>query len=924
MRFFIVILFCLATLKVTAQNNYTAIGTVTDKLNSPLINATVVLLNPSDSTLVKFGITNQEGKFKIPQIKAGDYLVQTAFLSYKTLYQPLKVEGGQALIDLGTLVLEEKTETLNEVVIKGESIPIQIKKDTIEYNASSFKTQQNAVVEELLKQLPGVEVEEDGTIKAQGEEVNKVLVDGKEFFGDDPKIATKNLPADAIDKVQVFDKKSDQAVFTGIEDGQRDKTINLALKEDHKNGIFGNIMAGYGTDNLYDSKANLNRFNKKSQLSLIGSFNNINKQSFSIGDYLNMSGGIAGLMSGGGGRIELNIQGPEAGPLTTDYGSGFITSGSLGINGSVDFSEKISLTSSYFFNNIKNELKQLTERKYFLPDEDFYFENNNLERLTKNSNHRLNLNLNYNIDSTQKLKVRTSVGYNNSSSNGTSRNEILNNVRESVNSSDRINSLSGNNINARTNLTYMKRLNKPGRNLSLRLNGSLNERDYQLRLNAINRFSQGEIDPLIQEIIQRQAQVEDQFNYDARITFTEHLGKKHYLSLFAEQSDYNNNLNQEVYDLIPLEQLNEDLSNQYKRNYIYQKAGLSIKRNRKKSTFSIGGKFQYSSLNGTLNNREDKIEENFSNFLPNLFWNYDFSHTKHLSIQYNTDINAPSLEQLQPIVNNTDPIRVYIGNPNLRPEYRHNANLSFNTFSQFSGISLFANIRGSVVENKITNSRTIDDQFREVTRPINTKNGQEVTGNISFGAPLKFINSRVRISTGGALFRQNVFVNNIENISSNLTNSVKLKFDNKNKEKFDLSVGLEFRRNEIKYSLQQELNQIFHNQVYFIKTGYFPHKKLGLRQSLRYRIYEGDNLGSNQEIPIWNASISYFANDGRLEFKMSAVDLLNKNLGISQRGMGNFIEYRQANTLGRYFLFSITYALKKFGHKQNAISIERF
>ena len=275
--------------KLSAQQS-TISGVLADSLSEPLINGTIVLLHPQDSVMEYFAISDLKGNFKINAISKGNYILQASYVGYQSFYTNIEVDGSDR--NIGVIVLEPEALYLDGATVTADRIPIQIKKDTIEYDAESFRTQPNDVVEDLLKKLPGVEVEKDGTIRAQGQEVEGITVDGKEFFGTDPKIASQNLPADAIDKVQVFDRKSDVAEFTGVDDGQRNKSINLKLKDDKKKGVFGNVTAGYGTDDRYQGKATINRFNKKSQLSFLGRANNINEQGFSFEDYINFSGGL--------------------------------------------------------------------------------------------------------------------------------------------------------------------------------------------------------------------------------------------------------------------------------------------------------------------------------------------------------------------------------------------------------------------------------------------------------------------------------------------------------------------------------------------------------------------------------------------------------------------------------------------------------
>ena len=344
-------LLCFSTTFVYAQTTKATIsGIVSDTSNTPLLGATVVVLQAKDSVLKSFALSDKEGNFAIKRVAAGEYILQITFIGYQKVSQPFSIKPDQSAWDAGTFILQPEILTADEVSIEADRTPILMKGDTIQYNADAFKTQPNAVVEDLLKKLPGVEVERDGTVKAQGETVQKVLVDGKEFFGDDPKMATKNLPADAVDNVQVFDKKSEMAEFTGVDDGNEQKTINLELKEDKKQGVFGNVTAGYGTDNRYESRLNLNRFNDKLQFSAIGMANNTNRQGFSIGDYINLMGGMSNLMGGGGGSFSLSLNTEEVGiPLENGLNNGFVNTGAGGINFNYDLGKNTSLSTSYFF-----------------------------------------------------------------------------------------------------------------------------------------------------------------------------------------------------------------------------------------------------------------------------------------------------------------------------------------------------------------------------------------------------------------------------------------------------------------------------------------------------------------------------------------------------------------------------------------------
>src|SRR5688572_10204672 len=303
---------------VAVAQKFSIYGNVADSSGTKLSSATVMLLNPADSSLLNFTVTDVQGHFEFKNIARTAYLLKVTFVGYKTYSKDIRESTAQSL-DLGTLQMSVARTTLDEVVVS-EKVPVVVKQDTIEFNADAFKTNKNSTVEELLKKIPGVEVDSEGNVKAQGEQVERVTVDGKDFFGGrDPKLATRNLPADAISKIQVLDRKSDQAIFSGIDDGQREKAINLELKEEKRNGAFGNLLGGYGTDSRYQAKANINRFNIGNQLSVLGMANNINERGFSIDDYMNFTGGAQQMM--GGGQVRVQIGGENQNGVPLNFGN---------------------------------------------------------------------------------------------------------------------------------------------------------------------------------------------------------------------------------------------------------------------------------------------------------------------------------------------------------------------------------------------------------------------------------------------------------------------------------------------------------------------------------------------------------------------------------------------------------------------------
>ena len=389
--------------------DYQLSGTVTDPDQQALPGATVVAMNPVDSTLLSFAISDGNGTFTLKRIALADIVLQITYVGYGSFQQLVSFTAEEPHLDLGEIWLSPENLFLEEVVVKGEHVPVLIKGDTIQYQADAFSVRADDNVERLLKQLPGVEVQRDGSIKAQGEDVKNVLVDGKPFFGNNPQVATRNLPADAVESVQVYDEASELEEFSGIDDGEEEKTINLVLKEDKKAGQFGEITAGYGTDGRYQGKASINRFSGQSQLSLLGSTNNINEPGFSIFDYIDFLGGFGRLMGQGGGMVQIDDDDLGV-PLDFGDGGGLNKSQALGLNYNRDFGENTTFSSNYFGSLLKRDLQESFTRNNVLAEEEYRSIGQQQEN-SRTSGHRVNLELQHELDERQRILFGGNIGY---------------------------------------------------------------------------------------------------------------------------------------------------------------------------------------------------------------------------------------------------------------------------------------------------------------------------------------------------------------------------------------------------------------------------------------------------------------------------------------------------------------------------------
>lgn len=906
------LLFFTISLSVFAQTTkFSVTGSLKDTDDAPISGATVVLLQAKDSILYKFAVSNATGDFLIKKVLPGDYILQATYIGFKMVNQPIKVEEDKAV---GTILMEVKAEDVGTVTVEADRVPLEIKNDTLVYNADAYKVRPDAVVEDLLKRLPGVEVESDGTVKAQGEEVKKVYVDGKEFFGDDPQTATKNLPADAIDQIEVFDERSDMSQFTGVDDGTRDKAINLTLKKDRKKGYFGTIEAGGGTENRYMSKANVNHFNQKLQASVLGMYNNINEQGFSIRDYASFMGGFQNIMRGGSGRINSNDLGL---PISNDIGDGFTTTGATGLNMNYEFKKDNNLNLSYFYTDIHRDIEQVINRENFFGTETSYY-NQNDEQTSIFRNHNIRSTYRNQFDEKNRLIWNGSLGFNTANYNTDNFSQTNNSENIEINSGY-INYVSDKNtITYNTNATYAHRMEKLGRSigLSAAINNTKNSQDALL--NSINSYNiRGTGDVQIDSILQDQLQASTNLNYSANLTFTEPLGKRRYLTLTYDNRNYSENLDKDFFDIEGTTQtLNDLLSTEYEKDYVYHKTGIGIRKVTDKSNLSIQLEGQLAELTGDLITLDTTINISIVRPLPSLSWRYTIGTGQSLSLNYRTAVNEPDIEELQPILDNSDPLNLYIGNPNLKPEYQHRLSLRYNHFDQFTFTSFFANVTGTYTKDKITTARTVDTLFRQISTPVNVQNDMSLRGFASFSTPIRAIGARIRLNTNATVQRGYIFISDVENIQNRKNISGRAILENRNKDVFDISGGGRWTLSNTTYSVNTAQNQTFLTQNYFADLTVYIGENWYANTAFNYTIYDGGTLENRQEVPIWQASLTrYVLKNQRGQLRFTAMDILNRNVGINWESDLNYIQESTITSLGRYFMLSFRYQIRNVGGK---------
>jgi hypothetical protein len=777
----------LLSLGVSAQRNGSVKGVLMDTVTKqPVAGATLTILQRKDSSLVSFSMTDNNGRFELRNLANGDYRLLITHVSYHNSNKYFSIKDDKKEVDLGNLIVHDVAKTLAEAVVIAEAPPVTMIADTIQYNAGSFKVQPNASVEDLLKKLPGVKVEKDGTVKAQGEKVNKVLVDGKEFFGNDPKIATRNLPADAIDKVQVYDRQSDQAQLTGFDDGNSEKTINLKLKKDKKKGLFGKAMAGAGTEDRYEARFNVNSFKGARQFSAIGMANNDNAEGFSFFDMLNFSGELNRLRQGGsGGNINITVSGNDASAMGGMGGNntGITSTQAGGINYNNILGKKTDFQSNYFYSRYNPQKETHSQRQYFLPDSTYFSKQNSFtDNIT--GSHRLNLNADIIIDSFHSLKIMPSFGYQESRNSSYSDYENLSDQQQrSVEGVSR--NLSENKgLNFRNDLLFRKKFRRKGRTLSLSLQNSFNSSDGEGSLASINKFY-NHVDGTLRRtdsINQRYTTTGDLNGYTARIAYTEPIFKRSLIELSTSKSNTRSNAEKQTFDFNPqngkYDELNELLTNDYENTYGYTQAGVRLRTQKKKYNFSVGVSWQQAELEGKIiaGIKDSVIRKKFNNLLPNARLQYNFTRYRSLVMNYATNTNQPSASQLQPVPDNSDPLNIRIGNPNLDQEFSHMMRLQFTNVNPFKNRNLFLFLNLMKTDNKIVN----DDRYVgniKTTRPVNVNGIYNFNGDLSFGFPIRAIKGTINVSNNASYFRNKQIVNGVENTSNTFTTGPDLRLD---------------------------------------------------------------------------------------------------------------------------------------------------
>ena len=928
-----------AALASRAQVKGIVIDSAAKKPMDKIVVGMVIKSNPTDTI---YTFTNEKGQFSFDIVPSSNFSVTIRNMGYMPVSKFIPVSKSEKSIDVGAFVIAPWGKTLDEVTVQAAAIII--KEDTVEYNAASFKVKENAVVEDLLKKMPGIAVDKDGNVTAQGKSVTRVKVNGKEFFGGDVKTATKELPANIVDKIQIIDDYGDQATVSGIKDGDADKVMNITIKKDKNKGFFGRATAGVGTEDRYQASFNGNYFNNNKQISLIANSNNTNASLFDFGSGGNRGatsmirtgmsamsdmGGMSGvrnLMQGGFGQFGGN-------------NSGISATNSVGTNYRDQWSKRISVYGSYSYSHKNTSQVQNTSSQNFYQNSSF-INNQDQDGLTAGDSHRATFNMEYQVDSFNYLKISPAFSYNGSDANN--RTAFVYSKPDGTKTSDgtNTNGTMSNAPNISATVLFNHKFRKRGRNFSASITyGNSESNSMQDIANLSYQYTSPGAGP--RNLFQFIDQQNDNYNYGVRFTYSEPINKKRSIDF-----SYSHNLNHarndkqtfNVDSLTKARTLNNFLSNDYENNYYNNRVGVSLRTTMKKYNYTLGISVQPVALKGKSITKDSSYNIiSRVNIFPIARATYNFSKTKAINANYSGNATQPTFSQLQPVTDFSNPQTVSAGNPNLKPAINHNINISYNNFNFITGKVLFTNLTFSTIKNQIVNKTArLGNAGTSISIPENVNGYYNALGFYTYSRPYKNRKYVITIN-GSANYNHNISLtdsvmlngNNLVQdldrrkiIGSNWILSQGVNFEFNYKEWLELGTGVSYALNDNKYkgadgkdlsSFQNSSSNAWtiSNNINIDLT-----KTLILKYDFDYTINSGLASSVSKNLGIMNASLEqqlFKKKNGIL--KLAAYDLFKQNSNISRSVSANSIIDTRTNRLTRYFMLTFTYRLQKFQGK---------
>ncbi len=910
----VIALFCLQG--ANAQS-FELSGTVFDDGdNTTLPGASVLLIDARDTTQRRNATSDDEGRFKFNSVNPGDYLVRANFVGYAMLERALNVTADQAGILLRLKTSTTELKAVEKVAIQARA---EQKGDTTIFNAGAFKVNPDATAEDLLTKMPGI-TSQNGTITAQGEQVKRVLVDGMEFFGEDASIALKNLPAEVIDKVQVFDKLSDQAQFTGFDDGSSEKTLNIVTKKGMNQGVFGSVGFGYGTDDRYVGSLSLNWFNGARRLSLLGQSNNINQQNFSAQDLVGLSSGSGGVRGGRGG-------GSSANNFLVGMQPGINTTNAIGLNYG-DQIGKTKLSGSYFFNEQHSLNTSNSERTTYLGDTSAQITIGNNQRTGDNFNHRFNFRIETKFDSANSLIITPKLGFQRNSSVNSQQAGVTDGEGFKLSSTDNDSRSGRDGLNFSNSLLFRHSFAKKGRTFSANLTTAFSDQNNTRSLLADNYFLL-DTAAIVTSIDQRSTGDKFTQNHALKLNYSEPVSKNGQVQFSITPSVQLSNAEKLTYDIDPDsgdELLNTLLSNKADNTIRSLSGGLNYRYRGTGYMFNIGLDGQGTEMHSEQTYPYDvTVDRNYSVLLPNAMFSRNWSKTTRLRIMYRTNVNTPSIDQLQTVVDNSDPLKLTTGNLGLDQSYQHSLTLRFNTLDSSKTKPFFALLALQSQSGRISNvtyAPAVDSTLAggtllpagsQLTRPENLDGYISARTLANYGFPLIIIKSNLNVNGGGSVERLPGEVNRAKSLTWNTNWNLGAVLSSNVSQNVDFRIGYTANFNTARNDLRRSSNNSYYQGQLTGKLTMNGMKGWVLENELNYQQYIGLGAAYDQDALVWNAAIGHkFLKNNALEIRVSAYDILGRNVSVTRDVSDTYLQSTVTNMLQRYVMFSVRYNLRAF------------
>lgn len=900
MKYLLVLLLFAGSVSIAFSQEYSVRGTILERgtpTAMPFVN--VLILTVSDSAQVAGTVTDMDGRFEFARVREGEYILKVQYIGYQSIFQTISVKSN---LNLGNIQLKEDAQSLSEVIVEARRSTGGQKSDTTMFNADAFKTMKDASAQALIEKLPGVQVQ-DGVVTAQGENIAQILVDGKPFFGTDVKTALQNLPAEIIDRIEIFDQKSEKAQLSGFDDGERLKTINIITKPNRRKGQFGRGTLGYGSDDRYLAGVSVNLFDEDRRITLTGLSNNVNILNYSS---------------------DPNAQdgsNPQRGIITTNI---------LGMNFSNNWGQTVKLTGSYVYSDRENVGIVDRFREFVTADESSKLYSETARDVRVNKQHQADMRLEWKPNDRDRILYipRFSARYESENSgfygettDGTSVINTVENVRTGYYQDyDLVN-----------RIIYGHKFSKPGRSITFRGISTQGWNIDDAQRLARNTFIEEETET--EEILDQKITRERTGNsWQARVSYTEPVGKRGQTELEYQIGNRKNDSDKLTYNVEDRDmgggrlEIDTALSNVFNSRYFFHEFEWGYQYTTEKMKLQAEVEYQ----NADLTNVQDFpspsiLERNFVNLLPTLRYEYKFSPTVNIQLDYDTYTNEPQINQLQEVIDNSNPLQLRTGNPNLDQAYTNDFRLRFRGNNPDTDRNWFVFAQSRLTNNFIANSTFIANEPTQIqdgiilergsqlNKPVNLDGFVDLRSWFSFGMPIGFIKSNFNLNAGLGYTQRPGQVNDAIGFNNSMRLSTGFSVNSSISDQIDFNIWSRSSFNEVRNTLNPNLNNDFFQQRFRVNLNWIIWEGIIYRLDLNHQINTGLSQGFNANFSLVNMSVGkkLFPNQ-RGELSLMVYDLLGQNANVNRNISDTFIEDIQTNVLQRYFMLSFSYNLRRF------------